>query len=71
VRSLLGHSWGCQGIELVSDMSVGPDGGIEGTCEVLLSMADIQQLVGRGAAAVASFLAAVLTEIYLCNVCSC
>jgi hypothetical protein len=26
---------------------------------------------GGGAAAVASFLAAVLTEIYLCNVCSC
>jgi pyrroline-5-carboxylate reductase len=30
-----------------------------------------QMLLGFGAAAVASFLAAVMTEIYLCDVCSC
>jgi hypothetical protein len=36
--------------------------------ELDISNNDIQE---RGAASVASFLAAVLTEIYLCNVCSC
>ena len=36
------------GVELTAQMSVAADGGIERSCDVLLSMADIRQLVDGG-----------------------
>jgi hypothetical protein len=54
-------------------VAIGEDGGVQREVDL---RAMRQQVVGqtwrrRGAAAAASFLAAVLTGIYLCNVCSC
>jgi hypothetical protein len=61
-----------QGNLLYAALADSPWWGRRRTQALLVGVAGLSLLVGPiGAASVASSLAAVLTEIYLCNVCSC